>query len=90
MISLINNERLHQGKRTLGFINPALYASAIADNLGGGGKDGKKKMFNDIVTGANEGCGAAEAFRAAEGWDAVSGLGSVDFGGLREGFLRLP
>jgi tripeptidyl-peptidase-1 len=51
MIAMINNERLHAGKSTVGFVNPVMYAHPEA--------------FNDIETGGIHGCGESEAFPAA-------------------------
>ncbi|KAL2147945.1 hypothetical protein VTI28DRAFT_3423 [Corynascus sepedonium] len=76
IISMINNERLHVGKRSVGFVNPTLYAHA--------------NVLKDVASGANEGCGASEAFRASAGWDAVTGLGSPDYERMRRLFLSLP
>lgn len=76
IISLINNERLHSGKRRVGFVNPALYAHA--------------KVLRDVASGANEGCGVSEAFRASTGWDAVTGLGSPDYERMLRLFMSLP
>lgn len=76
MITLINSERMHAGKGSLGFINPALYSNP--------------DILNDILTGANEGCGVDEAFRATRGWDAVTGLGSPDYERMRSFFMSLP
>lgn len=75
IIALINNERLNAGKPTVGFVNPVLYAHPEA--------------LNDITTGANLGCGADPAFRATEGWDAVTGLGSPDFARLKDVFMKI-
>ena len=76
MVAKLNNERLQAGKSPVGFINPVLYQQA--------------KALNDIVLGHNSGCGVREAFRAAEGWDAVTGLGSPDYERLRNVFMNLP
>ncbi|KAH9167842.1 subtilisin-like protein [Lactarius sanguifluus] len=65
IISLLNDYRLSQGKRQLGFLNPWLY---------GGGLKG----FNDIVSGSNPGCNT-NGFSAIVGWDPVTGLGTPDF-----------
>jgi tripeptidyl-peptidase-1 len=75
MIALINSERLKAGKSTVGFINPALYAHP--------------DIFNDVITGSNEGCGADPAFRATKGWDPVTGLGSPDYERLKDLFMSL-
>ena len=76
IVALINNERLHAGKRGVGFVNPALYAHA--------------EVLRDVVSGANDGCGVGEAFWASVGWDAVTGLGSPDYERMRRLFMSLP
>lgn len=76
IITLINSERMPAGKGPLGFINPVLY--------------GNPDILNDIVTGANQGCGIDQAFRATRGWDAVTGLGSPDYERMRQFFMSLP
>ena len=43
VISLLNDFRISQGRRPLGFLNPFLYANPSA--------------FNDITSGGNQGCG---------------------------------
>ncbi|RGP66721.1 subtilisin [Fusarium sporotrichioides] len=76
IITLINSERMHAGKGSVGFINPALY--------------GNPEVLNDIDTGKNGGCGVDPAFRATRGWDAVTGLGSPDYERMRRLFINLP
>jgi tripeptidyl-peptidase-1 len=76
VIAIINNERLHAGKRPVGFINPTLYAHP--------------EIFTDITTGSNQGCGFTPAFRAAKGWDPVTGLGTPQYHRMLELFLSLP
>ena len=76
IITLINSERMHTGKGPVGFINPVLYSNP--------------DMLNDLVTGANQGCGVDQAFRATRGWDAVTGLGSPDYERIRQLFMSLP
>ncbi|KAL5409394.1 hypothetical protein PMIN03_005953 [Paraphaeosphaeria minitans] len=75
ILTRINEERLEKGKRTVGFVNPVLYANP--------------KAFNDVTTGSNPGCGTI-GFPAKKGWDPVSGLGSADYGRLRKVLLALP
>ncbi len=71
MVSLVNSARRERGKSTLGWLNPALYALYPA-------------FVHDITHGENR-CLAAGApcceqgFVAAQGWDPVTGLGSIDF-----------
>ena len=75
MITLINNERLNAGKRSVGFVNPTLYANP--------------SVFHDIIEGHNEGCGT-QGFEAVTGWDPVTGLGTINFPKLLEVFMELP
>ena len=66
IISLVNDERLHNNKSTLGFLNPFLYQNPGA-------------MY-DVTTGHNEGCLSGDTgFYAATGWDPVTGLGTPNF-----------
>ena len=52
IINLINEERLNAGKRTVGFINVALYANP--------------QLLNDVTSGNNMGCGMT-GFNAVTG-----------------------
>ncbi|KAJ7437141.1 tripeptidyl peptidase A [Mycena galericulata] len=67
-VALLNDGRLKKGLPPLGFLNPLLYSKAASG-------------FNDITTGNNPGCGT-EGFNASKGWDAVTGLGTPNFGKL--------
>ncbi|KAM5534444.1 hypothetical protein V8D89_011911 [Ganoderma adspersum] len=68
-VSLLNSARLSAGLPPLGFLNPLVYAvHAFAPDA-----------FNDITTGNNPGCGTP-GFNATEGWDAVTGVGTPNFG----------
>merc|ERR1712032_958918 len=72
IISLLNEECLSAsgGSKTLGFVNPLLYQNADA--------------FNDITKGSNAvGENAASGWKATEGWDAVTGLGTPKFTSLQ-------
>ncbi|KAK1963595.1 subtilisin-like protein [Colletotrichum sublineola] len=77
MFARINNERLHAGKATIGFVNPVLYGH-------------RNQFVRDVEAGVNEGCGVDAAFPAARAWDAVTGLGSLDYAKLKDLYLRLP
>jgi len=75
LVAVINDLLVDSGKPTVGFINPALYASAetsSADFLG-----------FDVVTGNNKASGCDAGFPATEGWDAVTGLGTPLFQSLK-------
>jgi tripeptidyl-peptidase-1 len=75
VIVKLNDARLNAGKRTVGFLNPTLYANSY--------------VLRDVVEGSNHGCGV-EAFPAREGWDPVTGLGTPDYAQLLELYLSLP
>ena len=84
LLTLVNDLRLEMGKSPVGMVAPALYA------LQGTG------VFHDITEGRNNCCAAQTdpvccpyGFTAGEGWDAVTGLGSVDHGRLAEALLAL-
>ncbi|ESK88090.1 tripeptidyl peptidase a [Moniliophthora roreri MCA 2997] len=64
IIALLNDFRLSNGKSSLGFLNPLIYANPTA--------------FNDITSGNNPGCGT-NGFSARAGWDPVTGFGTPDF-----------
>ena len=74
LVSLLNDVRLAAGKRSLGWLNPLLYAHA---------DDGS---FTDVVSGVNPGCAVNSAlgylgtgFQASKGWDPATGLGTIVF-----------
>ncbi|KAE9377811.1 putative Tripeptidyl-peptidase sed2 [Stipitochalara longipes BDJ] len=84
IIALLNSARVDSGLPTLGFLNPWLYSTG---RLG----------LNDITKGRSEGCDGFGDFHrgqngspvlpgagwnASVGWDAVTGLGTPDFGKL--------
>jgi len=75
LVTLVNEERLSAGKKSIGFLNPTLYAHP--------------DMFRDVVSGNNSGCGLA-GFQAAKGWDPVTGLGSPRWTRFREVLVGLP
>jgi len=69
MVSLVNAVQRQAGMPSLGWLNPAIYAS--------GGS-----FTNDITSGNNKctmGNCCSQGFYAAPGWDPVTGFGSVDF-----------
>ena len=73
VITLINEQRANKGKKSVGFINPTLYA-----NPG---------MLNDITGGSNDGCGTS-GFLAVPGWDPVTGLGTPNYERMLEVFYE--
>lgn len=76
MISLVNSARVAAGKSTLGWINPAIYQYA--------------HLFTRDITSGDNRCVAdaticcEHGFYATEGWDAVTGFGSIDFPRFKE------
>ncbi|KAI0252044.1 tripeptidyl peptidase A [Lactifluus subvellereus] len=73
-VALLNDARIAAGKRSLGFLNPLIYA------LNGRG-------FNDITSGNAPGCGTP-GFNATVGWDPVTGFGTPNFEKLKEIVLK--
>ncbi|KAE8419834.1 peptidase S8/S53 domain-containing protein [Aspergillus pseudocaelatus] len=74
LLTRINEERLAAGKKTVGFVNPVLYANP--------------EVFFDVTKGSNQGCGT-DGFPAAKGWDPVTGLGTPNYPKLLELFMGL-
>jgi tripeptidyl-peptidase-1 len=78
IISLINDQRLQAGKKTLGFLNPALY-QLLAKH---------PDAFFDITTGSNsDGC--CPGFYATTGWDPITGVGAPNFATLSKYLIAL-
>ena len=75
IVTLLNEARIAAGKGPIGFLNPTLYAHPEA--------------FNDVTIGNNPGC-LTGGFNATPGWDPVTGLGTPNFGKLKDVFLALP
>ncbi|KAA1473406.1 tripeptidyl peptidase A [Dentipellis sp. KUC8613] len=69
LVSLLNDARIAAHLPPLGFLNPLLYARGVAG-------------LRDVTSGNNPGCGTP-GFNATEGWDPVTGLGTPDFGKLK-------
>ncbi|KAF8272704.1 subtilisin-like protein [Lactarius quietus] len=79
LISLLNDYTLSLGQPPLGFINPLLYNEGLVG-------------INDISTGSNDGCNmnnAGPGFPAVTGWDAATGLGTLNFGLLQNVIKKL-
>lgn len=70
LVSLLNDARLSKGLPPLGFLNPLLYTKGVAG-------------LTDITEGNNPGCGT-QGFNATTGWDPLTGLGTPNFGKLKE------
>lgn len=92
ILALLNDARFRAGKPALGFVNPFLYT------IGWVG-------LNDITLGASDGCNGEDLqtgqpvpgasvipgahWNATIGWDPVTGLGTPNFGKLKEIVLAL-
>ncbi|KAF7198229.1 Aorsin, partial [Pseudocercospora fuligena] len=76
IINRINEERLAMGKKTVGFLNPVLYAHP--------------EILNDITNGTNKGCLEGLGFDAVKGWDPVTGLGTPNYPKMAKLFTSLP
>ncbi|KAK4213380.1 tripeptidyl-peptidase [Rhypophila decipiens] len=78
MIALVNDKRLREGKSSLGWLNPRIYSGEVRD------------VLKDIVHGESYGCSfpggpRSRGWEAREGYDLVTGLGTVkDFGDFLE------
>ncbi|KAF3931213.1 Aorsin [Dactylella cylindrospora] len=71
IVALLNGDRLSKGKKPLGFLNPWLYSTA-AENKG----------LTDVTVGTSSGCRReipGAGWKATDGWDPVTGLGTPDF-----------
>jgi len=75
LFSLVNDYRLKNGYPTLGFLNPFLYNLYDSNELNG---------FFDVVSGNNKAGCCKSGFDATTGWDGASGLGSINFGNMKE------
>jgi len=70
IIALLNDAKLRAKQPPLGFLNPLLYSTLST-------------AFNDITVGNNTGCGTP-GFNATKGWDPVTGLGTPNFGRMKD------
>jgi len=69
LIAMANEQEVAQGRSTLGFINPAIYA--LAENPAN-----YIDNFHDITTGTSACCGQPSWYLAGTGYDLVTGWGS--------------
>jgi tripeptidyl-peptidase-1 len=71
LVATINDLRAKAGKKSVGFINPVLYAAGA-------------KLGFDVTTGNNKNSGCKAGFPAQKGWDPVTGLGTPSFATLQD------
>eukprot|EP00760_Papus_ankaliazontas_P006233 PhM_4_TR12956/c0_g1_i1/m.60128/K01279/TPP1, CLN2; tripeptidyl-peptidase I len=77
ILALVNADRVKNGKAKLGFANPLLYAL----------RDSHPNVFRDVTEGNNacsSKCCGTVGYPAVEGWDAVTGLGTLNVDKLVE------
>eukprot|EP01128_Nolandella_sp_AFSM9_P004486 TRINITY_DN2017_c0_g3_i1.p1 TRINITY_DN2017_c0_g3~~TRINITY_DN2017_c0_g3_i1.p1 ORF type:complete len:557 (-),score=158.23 TRINITY_DN2017_c0_g3_i1:103-1773(-) len=74
VVALINDALIANGKKPVGFLNPALYSFPA-------------EAFVDITEGSN-GYGCCPGFPAAKGWDPVTGLGGPNYPALLAAFTK--
>lgn len=84
LVSLLNEHRLQNGKSSLGFLNPLLYKMAAA-----------KTGYQDVTIGNNRFSQMSimklsEGYSCTEGWDAVTGFGTPNFGQMLDFVKQLP
>lgn len=79
IIGLVNEARLAAGKNRLGYLNRLIY-----EYLGPAG------AFNDITSGFSEDRDGSIGFRAAPGWDPITGFGTPSYKRLVAMVLDLP
>jgi tripeptidyl-peptidase I len=85
-VSLVNSKRITEGKSSIGWINPTLYAVGYNNTVGIGNIFGAS--FNDVRSGNNSCCAngnpalavcCSSGFQATNGWDPTTGWGSVNY-----------
>lgn len=69
VLAMVNAKREEEGKSALGFVNPLLYSL-------------KNGVGQDITEGENKASNCSEGFKATEGWDPATGLGTPNFATL--------
>ncbi|TKA48170.1 hypothetical protein B0A54_01663 [Friedmanniomyces endolithicus] len=89
IFALLNDARFRAGEPALGFANPWLYETAA-----------NTSAINDVINGAALGCGGVDlqtgavlagadiipyaTWNATIGWDPVTGLGTPNFGNMKD------
>ena len=75
-LALVNEQSVANGRGTVGFINPALYALGLSKSY--------SSAFHDITSGSSNppASGSGSGFNAVPGYDLVTGWGSPAGAGL--------
>ena len=85
MLSLLNARRMNHSLPSLGWINPVLYANHNTTDPHTG-----KSYYTDVTSGTNNCCVGgrttvqccASGFNTSQGWDPVTGFGSIRWNSL--------
>ena len=81
--ALVNQQAVADGKPSIGFINPAIYAI--------GNSSGSASAFHDITTGNNtDTCCGTNKFLACPGYDLATGWGTPNGNNLVSALLAPP
>lgn len=84
IMALVNDALVAKGKPTLGFLNVSTLLVYLFDYHTDSRQpwvySSGKAAFNDILSGSAAGCSTSQGLPAAEGWDAVTGYGTPNFG----------
>jgi len=84
LLARVTAEQIRAGRPALGFVNPMLYK--VSTDF--------PEAFNDITVGNNScvvrgRCDGSVGFIATQGWDATTGLGSINYGLFLEAVRRI-
>jgi len=82
LVALANQQAAANGKRPVGFANPALYAIAKSTNY--------HSCFHDITTGSNTNSSNPTKYEAVAGYDLCTGLGTPNGSNLITALLAPP
>lgn len=92
IVALLNDARLRANQSSFGFLNPLLYklpAGVLTDiTSGGAGGCNGVNYQNEEKEPSGSGIVPWAAWNATVGWDPVTGLGTPNFGKLREKLIR--
>ncbi|CAF9912746.1 MAG: hypothetical protein GOMPHAMPRED_007758 [Gomphillus americanus] len=93
IVGLLNDARLRNNKKPLGFLNPWLYSSGYKSltDINGGAAVGCNGVNgqSDSPIGPGAGIVPGAAWNATDGWDPATGLGTPNFALLKTAVLAL-
>jgi subtilase family serine protease len=70
LIAMANQQMVADGKKTLGFLNPAIYKIGVGSTYG--------TDFHDIISGSNGQFSAVTGFDLVTGWGSPNGVDLID------------